>query len=101
MCLIIQLDIGYACSSALGAPLLYGDADRGAPCAVQNYDVQFAIRMFALLLPGVCFLLCCIPLKMMKITNKQHEAIMHETAARQHLVEAGLQVGARCCGLDH
>ena len=78
-----QLDIGYACSSALGAPLLFGNPDRVAPCVVQNVNVQTAIRTFTLLLPALCFLLCCIPLKRMRITNEQHVDIVTQTEERR------------------
>ena len=77
-----QLDVGYACSGALGAPLLYGDPERAAPCTFQNAEVQTAIRIFTLLLPSVCFLICGVPLMKMKITNKQHENIRRGTIAR-------------------
>ena len=76
------MDIGYACSTKLGAPLLYGNSTRQAPCVVQTEGVQWVVRVFFMFLPGICYLLCCIPLKYMRIGPKEHAAIVAGTVAR-------------------
>ena len=77
-----QLDIGYACSSDLGAPLLYGNVTRDPPCVDQNDGVKWAVRVFFMMLPSICYALCCFPLRYMKIGPKEHAAIVANTVAR-------------------
>ena len=75
-------DIGYACTDAFGARVLYGDARRDAPCTEQNEATQLTYRLFFLGVPALCYLLAVIPASRMAIERQAHEAILTQLKAR-------------------
>ena len=82
-------DIGYACSSDFTAEVLYGDAERTAPCSVQTDGVQWTFRFFFAFVPGVCYLLAAIPASLMTISKETHEAILEELFKRDSARSGG------------
>eukprot|EP00668_Euglena_longa_P029912 GGOE01037296.1.p1 GENE.GGOE01037296.1~~GGOE01037296.1.p1 ORF type:complete len:434 (-),score=117.21 GGOE01037296.1:479-1780(-) len=101
-------DIGYACSTSLDASLLFGPPDRPPPCTVQNDAVQVLVRIFALALPGLMYLLAAIPAYMMPIDRQIHTEILRQIDRKEAgelpvdpLTRRPLRAWTATPGMDH
>ena len=93
-------DVGYACTDAFGATLLYGDPDRVAPCTAQPAGAQWSFRVFFLLVPAVCYLLAAVPAWRMSISADAHCKIMQQLREREmgQARASGAQADPACSG---
>merc|ERR1719215_713500 len=79
---ICGTDYAYTCDGSLTSPILFGDADRVAPCTVQNSSVTLIIKACMTIVPAICALLAIFPTLLMQFTGPIHEAVLQEVAKR-------------------
>eukprot|EP00164_Ancoracysta_twista_P012601 GFYU01019825.1.p1 GENE.GFYU01019825.1~~GFYU01019825.1.p1 ORF type:complete len:681 (+),score=216.14 GFYU01019825.1:122-2164(+) len=75
----VECDSGKTTMSDCVAPSDFG----AAPCTYQNEQVQWAIRMFFLFVPGVMAFVAGYPVWKSPITQDLHSKIVEETAKRK------------------
>jgi len=81
-------DIGYACTNGLTASLLFGDPNRTPPCTSQSTEVVWAIKLFGILFPGLCYALAILPVAWGKITADVHQQILVQINRRKGGLDA-------------
>jgi hypothetical protein len=75
--------IGYACSGAIGAPLMFGDPEQQPPCVNQTVGSIWVIRIFFMAMPSFClFVVGCFAL-LIPINHAKHEQIQAAIAEQQ------------------